>query len=158
VAEFFIGKSVVDPDRREIRSGSGRTRLEPKAFSVLQALIDVRGSAVSRSKLLDLCWPAAEGSDQALTQVVAQLRKALGEDGRSQSMIRTIPKKGYVLEIEGVSGESAPSRRSLSRRWPALAVIIALFLIALAFILLHAGEDRTVIIKKLRPAVHRAKS
>jgi TolB-like protein len=78
---------------------------------------------VSREALLAAVWPGVVVSDDALTQVIIKLRKALGE-----GYIQTISKKGYrlvapVVGPEGVSAPSAPRRRWM----PAAAIALALF-------------------------------
>jgi DNA-binding winged helix-turn-helix (wHTH) protein len=151
MAQIFLGPCQIDPDRREVRCGTTVTRLEPKAFAVLDALIGADGAPVSRAALLDICWPPGEGSDQALTQVIGQLRRALGEDGRLQRMLRTIPKKGYVLaaDEDRQSQEDRPWRYTFAVTPLRVAVTMLLFvLFSLVLIRLHPGERRTIIIKR----------
>ena len=60
---------------------SGRAlRLEPKAMRVLTFLIEHRGRVIEKDELLDAVWKKAFVSENAMTRVIAQLRKALGDD------------------------------------------------------------------------------
>ena len=52
---------------------------------------------VSREALLAEVWPGVVVGDDALTQVVIKLRKALGDAPESPAYIQTIPKRGYRL-------------------------------------------------------------
>ncbi len=66
-------------------------------MEVLMQLADHGGQVVSREELLDKVWPGVVVGDEALTQGVIKLRRALGDDPRSPSYIETIPKRGYRL-------------------------------------------------------------
>jgi hypothetical protein len=58
------------------------------------------GRVLTRSELLDACWPIGSGSDEALTQAVAQIRRALGDNSRSPIYLQTVPKGGYRIVPE----------------------------------------------------------
>ena len=85
----------IDLEAREVVRGGVIVRLEPKAAAVLRALIAGDGAPVSRERLLDLCWESDQGSDEALTQAIAQIRRALGDDPAAPRFVVTIPKLGY---------------------------------------------------------------
>lgn len=152
MAQIRIGQSIVDLQHRTIERHGRRATLEPRAAAVLQTLMDQRGSAVSRATLLDTCWGEGVGSDEALTQVIAQLRKALGEDGRSQAHLRTIPKAGYVLAWDEADAvDVAPIRRPIAR-WIAIGLVIAaaagIVLLGFAIVTGRSVETRKIIIKR----------
>jgi hypothetical protein len=71
-------------------------------------------------------------------------------------MIRTIPKRGYVLEADArPSASASPPRRRFAVTPVRLAAAAILILVAtIAIIRFHPGEDRTVVIKKLLPPPH----
>ena len=72
-------------------------RLEPKAIELLLFLALRAGEVVSRDQLLTALWPGVVVGDNALTQAVIKLRKALGDTAREPSYIEAIPKRGYRL-------------------------------------------------------------
>ncbi len=74
--------------------------LEPKAMAVLLYLADRPGDVVSRDELLSYAWPGVVVGDNALTQVIAKLRKALGDTAHKPTYIEVISKKGYRLIAE----------------------------------------------------------
>lgn len=86
-----------------------RQRLEPKVAEVLLHLAGRASQVVSRDELLAAMWPGVVVGDDALTQVVIKLRKALGDDARRPAYIETLSKRGYRL-IATVSApvEAAP--------------------------------------------------
>lgn len=107
VSKVRIGSSIVDFQSGEILLQDCRSRLEPKALEVLRLLAREPGAVVTRDSLLDGCWPDCTGSDEALTQAVAQIRRAFRDDSRSPSYVQTIPKRGYRL-VASVEGASSP--------------------------------------------------
>lgn len=86
------------PDRRE-------TVLRPKTYAVLNELLAHRGQVVTREALIDAVWPDVTVGDESLTQCVRELRAALGPAG--PDMIRTLPKRGYMLDPAGSGAESS---------------------------------------------------
>lgn len=89
------GDVEIDLSTRIVRRAGASTRIEPKAASVLHCLIEANGEVVRREYLLDHCWTVGGGSDEALVQVVGQLRRALDDDARRPRFIETVPKGGY---------------------------------------------------------------
>src|SRR5690242_188747 len=90
IGEWRIDSTVNEFDR------AGRTvRIEPKVMEVLMALAERAGEVVSREELLAAVWPGVVVGDDALTQSIIKLRKALGDKPRSPAYIETISKRGY---------------------------------------------------------------
>src|SRR5262245_39514274 len=96
-----IGEWSVEPALDALRRGGETVRLEPKAMELLVALASRPGQVVSREELLTAVWPGVVVGDEALSQAVTKLRKALGDDARAPTYIETISKRGYRL-IAGV--------------------------------------------------------
>ena len=69
--------------------------LEPKALDLLVLLVRRRGRLVSKAEIFDEVWRGTAVSDHALTRVVAQLRRALGDEARDGRCIETVPTRGY---------------------------------------------------------------
>lgn len=95
-----IGECVVDVPRREVRGGvaaDAPRRLTVKALQVLLVLVAQRGRMVSREALLEWVWADTMPGDDVLTQAVAQLRKAFGDDRDHPRYLETIAKGGYRL-------------------------------------------------------------
>jgi len=135
-----IGDWLADPAANRIDRDGVTVRIEPKAMEVLMALADRAGCVIGREELLQTVWPGVVVGDEALTQAVIKLRKALGDNPRAPSYIETISKRGYrlIAPVGGVDGPApasppaspapAPARR---RRLPAPSALIAI-LIAVA--------------------------
>jgi TolB-like protein/DNA-binding winged helix-turn-helix (wHTH) protein len=92
-----IGDWSVEPALDALRRGGEVVHLEPKAMELLVFLATRPGEVASREELLSAVWPGVAVGDEALSQVVAKLRKALGDDVRAPTYIETISKRGYRL-------------------------------------------------------------
>jgi DNA-binding winged helix-turn-helix (wHTH) protein len=104
-----FGEFVLDSGSRQLlRSGEDR-HLEPKAFELLELLLTRRPEAVSKSEIRDRLWPGTFVSDSSLTRLVAQIRRALAEDGSARRFVRTVHGFGYAF-----SGQASPERPTLS--------------------------------------------
>jgi Tol biopolymer transport system component/DNA-binding winged helix-turn-helix (wHTH) protein len=77
-------------------SCNGRSiSLQPKVFKLLVALVEQRGHTIEKDRLMETLWPNAFVEESSLTQLIFQLRKALGDGASKQQYIETIPKRGY---------------------------------------------------------------
>ncbi len=117
-----IGEWQADPAANELRRGAEVARLEPKAMEVLMLLAQRPGQLMSREELFSAAWPGVVVGDEALTQCIIKLRRALGDDARAASYIETISKRGYRLIAPVRDGE--PARRMWRPTLPAVALIL----------------------------------
>ncbi|WP_245744523.1 alpha/beta fold hydrolase [Lentzea fradiae] len=87
----------LDPARLELRRGGERLHVEPQVFQVLLHLVRHRDRVVPRTELLDSVWGDRFVSDSALASRVKAARRAVGDNGTSQRVIRTMFGRGYQL-------------------------------------------------------------
>lgn len=131
--EFAIGDWTFSASAALLRRGDDERRLESRAADVLLALCEKGGEAVSAEELISRVWGGRILSPNTLAVVIAQLRKALGDDAKDPQYIQTIPKRGYRLISEvsrsgrGLGGVSRSSAICAARaederrsRWGAL--------------------------------------
>ena len=87
--------------------------LRPKAFQVLRYLVERPGQLVVREELLEAVWPNLVVSLETLTQVIAELRRALGDDARSPTFIQTVHRRGFrfIADVRSSSGWMASPAR-----------------------------------------------
>lgn len=118
--EFFVGNFRVDILRNQIVREGEVIALEPKVLEVLRLLAQHQGEVVSHQILLDTVWPDIVVAPNALQRCIGQLRKALNDDGKSQSVIVTHPKKGYslVAEVTIRNTSALPMLPSVERSLP----------------------------------------
>jgi DNA-binding winged helix-turn-helix (wHTH) protein len=88
---------MVEPTLDRISHDGREVRLRPRAMDVLTVLAFAAGKLVSKRDLIDEVWRTEFVSDHALTQVIAELRAALGDDAGNPSFIENIPRRGYRL-------------------------------------------------------------
>ncbi|MEZ8092718.1 transcriptional regulator [Photobacterium swingsii] len=72
-------------------------KLKSTDSKILEMLLLHQGHVVSKKELENAAWPGRFVSKSSLTQSIAQLRFALGDSGREQKIIKTLPKQGYML-------------------------------------------------------------
>jgi TolB-like protein/DNA-binding winged helix-turn-helix (wHTH) protein len=93
--KFRIGSFLFDAATREIRSGGAAVPVEPQVFDLLQLLIENRTRVVGKDELVDRIWGGRAISDAALSTCVKAARRALGDDGQRQAVIRTVHRRGF---------------------------------------------------------------
>lgn len=98
--QYWIGGFFIDLSRNQISQNQQSQTLAPKALAVLTYLAENQGRVVSYDELFDKVWPDTVVSPNTLQRSVAQLRKALGDDGKGQVYIQTHAKQGYSLECD----------------------------------------------------------
>ena len=109
VVSFQFDSVEVRPHAFQVLRDGIALPLEPKAVRLLLYLIENRGRAVGKDELLSAVWSDTAVTDNALTRVVAQLRRELGDDARNPRFIQTVPTLGYrfVAEIRAQAEEIA---------------------------------------------------
>jgi pimeloyl-ACP methyl ester carboxylesterase len=92
---FVFSDCELDLDRFELRRAGRFRPVEPQVFDLLAVLIRERHRVVPKEELLDTVWGNRFVSESALTSRVKAARQAIGDDGRSQRLIRTAHGRGY---------------------------------------------------------------
>lgn len=110
-------KCVLDTDRRELRRGESPVPVQPQVFDLLVYLIENRDRVVTKDDLLQAVWNGRIVSESTLISRINAARRAIGDDGDQQRLIRTIARKGvrFVGEVEkrqAVASSSPPVERS----------------------------------------------
>jgi len=86
---------LLDTDRRELRRGNRLVAVEPQIFDVLIYLVENRERVVSKDDLFASVWGGRIVSESTLTSRINAVRKAIGDTGEKQNLIRTFAKKGF---------------------------------------------------------------
>ena len=133
-----IGDWRIDADTNELRRGDAVVRVEPKVMDVLAVLVRAGGRVVMRDELLAAVWPGVVVGDEALTQAIIKLRRALGDDPRAPRYVETIPKRGYRLVA---SEPSSPHPGLAWRRLTAAIRMPVLASVATALVVLASADS-----------------
>jgi DNA-binding winged helix-turn-helix (wHTH) protein/tetratricopeptide (TPR) repeat protein len=104
-----FGDCELSIERLELRRDGERVPLEPQVFDVLAFLVAHRDRVVAKTELLDEVWGDRFVSESALTSRIKSVRRAIGDTGRDQRIIRTVHGRGYrfVADVLDTGSESA---------------------------------------------------
>ncbi len=93
--KFVFDGHRLDTGRRELFCGDRQVGLQPQVFDLLVYLTQNRDRVVSKDDLIALVWGGRIVSDSTLTSRINAARTAVGDSGKQQKLIRTIPRKGF---------------------------------------------------------------
>jgi TolB-like protein/cytochrome c-type biogenesis protein CcmH/NrfG len=105
--QFSFAGHTLDTDRRELCRDGTPVTLEPQVFDLLIYILQNRDRVVSKDDLLAAIWGGRIVADSTLASRINAVRKAVGDSGGEQRLIRTIARKGirFVGQVQ-----SGPSR------------------------------------------------
>ena len=107
---YRVNQIEIDVSGNRVRREGIDYVLRYQTFHVLLYLLEQGGKLVSKEELTAAIWSDAAVTDNALTQCIAEIRKALGDDSRHPSYIKTISKVGYqfVAPVETIEADQPP--------------------------------------------------
>jgi TolB-like protein/cytochrome c-type biogenesis protein CcmH/NrfG len=117
--QFLFTDHVLDIDRRELARGGEGIAIEPQVFDLLVFLVENRERVVTKDDLIEKIWDGRIVSESTLTSRINAARKAIGDSGKDQGLIRTVARKGFrfVGEVRCADLDATPSA-SETRRPP----------------------------------------
>jgi TolB-like protein len=120
-----FGSCELDLDRFELHRDGEPVPIEPQAMRILVELLDHRDRVVTKNELLDSVWGDRFVSESALTTQIKALRRAVGDTGRDQQVIRTVHGRGYmfVAPVDEDGPARAPHRDPAEVAAPTIAVL-----------------------------------
>ena len=106
---FHFSDYILDAGRRELRCGDQSIEVEPQVLDLLIYLMQNNDRVVSKDDLIASVWGGRAVSDTTLTSRIYAARRAIGDSGRSQALIRTIARKGlrFVGDLRMQAGDDA---------------------------------------------------
>jgi TolB-like protein len=125
---FLFEDYCLDADRRELKRGSELIATGPKVFDLLLFLVQNREQVVSRDDLLRSVWGGRIVSESTLTSHINAVRKAIGDTGKEQRLIRTVSRRGlrFVGKIEAQELPASIPVAALDTAGDKLAPVLAL--------------------------------
>jgi DNA-binding winged helix-turn-helix (wHTH) protein len=112
-----FSRFMFDSETRELLEEGKRLHVSPKAFDVLQMLLERRPKVVSKTELHDRVWAGAFVGDANLSVAVAEIRQVLGDDPREGKLIRTVHRVGYAFCGQATDESARAAGSSFSRAW-----------------------------------------
>jgi TolB-like protein/Tfp pilus assembly protein PilF len=109
---FHFSNHVLDVDLRELTRGGESIAVEPQVFDLLVHLIENRDRVVTKDDLIETIWDGRIVSESTLTSRINAARRAVGDSGKDQAVIRTIARKGFrfVGDVQPKAANGALSR------------------------------------------------
>jgi TolB-like protein/cytochrome c-type biogenesis protein CcmH/NrfG len=106
---FRFSDYILDTGRRELRCGGQSIEVEPQVLDLLIYLMQNHDRVVSKDDLIASVWGGRIVSDTTLTSRIYAARRAIGDSGRNQSLIRTIARKGlrFIGDVRIQAGDEA---------------------------------------------------
>ncbi|HSC29015.1 MAG TPA: alpha/beta fold hydrolase [Vicinamibacterales bacterium] len=118
MSAYAFGPFRLDPAAGQLRRGDHVVPLPPKAFTVLQHLVQRAGQLVTKDDLLELAWADVHVGDGALKVCIREIRRILDDDPRTPTYIETAHRRGYRF-IAPVSLDAAIARAPAASIGPA---------------------------------------
>jgi TolB-like protein len=108
--QFIFDNHILDTNRRELHRGSLPVSVEPQVFDLLVDLLKNRDRVVSKDDLVASVWGGRIVSDATLASRINAARKAVGDNGDAQRLIRTVARKGFrfvgVVRVRAAADEA----------------------------------------------------
>jgi DNA-binding winged helix-turn-helix (wHTH) protein len=102
----------LDTGRFELRRAGAAVPVEPQVFDLLRLLIENRERIVTKDELFETVWDGRIVSDATLNSRINAARKAIGDNGTNQRLIRTAPRRGFRFIGEAAEEAGGPQSRS----------------------------------------------
>jgi DNA-binding winged helix-turn-helix (wHTH) protein len=97
---YQFGKFILDVTRGCVLKAGEEIKLRPKVYETLKYLVEHPGRLIGKQELMQAVWPDAFVTDDSLVQCTLELRRAL--DDRSQQLLKTVPRRGYLFTAQVV--------------------------------------------------------
>jgi DNA-binding winged helix-turn-helix (wHTH) protein len=104
---LHFGECVLNLETRAVFRGGEMVDVSPKAFRLLEVLIEKRPKAISKDELQEILWPTTFVSEGNLARLVTELRHAIGDHAETPQLLRTVHGFGYAFSG---SAEEKPDR------------------------------------------------
>ena len=105
---FVFEDYMLDQERRELTVRGDVVDIGPQVFDLLLHLLSHRDHVVSKDDLLQAVWSGRIVSESTITSHINAVRRAVGDTGEIQRLVRTIPRKGYRFVGEVRVSEAEP--------------------------------------------------
>ncbi|MBV8909064.1 MAG: winged helix-turn-helix domain-containing protein [Sphingomonas sp.] len=107
---------TLDVDDRRLRRDGEPVELSGRYFDALALLVQEAGTLVTKDRFMSEVWAGIPVTDEALTQCIKSLRRALADDASNPRLIETVPKHGYRF-IAPVETSGAVPSVAVRRSW-----------------------------------------
>lgn len=140
---FKVAALLVEPGSNRLSSKDIQVVIEGRLMTLLVYLCERSGETVSREQLIKNVWNGNVVSDSAIYRAVAELRKALKTNFSLTDVVKTVPKKGYLIEQELISSFNpieSPAQQT-NRYKLRLTLITAITVVSLVYGIFFTAND-----------------
>lgn len=109
---YVFGNCLIDPGRHLFLRDGRPVHLEPQVFDLLLTLVEKQGRMATKDELVETVWRGLSVSDATISARINAARKAVGDTGQAQAIIKTVHGRGFQLNVE-VSGTDAAATHLL---------------------------------------------
>jgi predicted ATPase/DNA-binding winged helix-turn-helix (wHTH) protein/Tfp pilus assembly protein PilF len=109
---YRFGEFTLDVARGCVLKGEEEIKLRPKVYEALKYLVENSGRLIGKQELIQAVWPDTFVTDDSLVQCTVELRRAL--DDRNQQLLKTVPRRGYLLAAQVIQCPTHPEGLSVS--------------------------------------------
>jgi len=124
---YLFGECELDPGLQEFRRNGRVSAIEPKVFDLLLYLIENRDRLIGKDELNQQIWQGRAVSDASLSTSIKRARQSIGDSGRRQDFIRTIPRRGFrfvgCIEDRCTHHNRAPHAAPTEPDKPSIAIL-----------------------------------
>lgn len=110
---YCFGTFTLDVRRGSLRLDDREIRLRAKSYAVLRYLAENAGRLVGKDELIAAVWPGVVVTDKSVARCISDVRQALGDT--HQEIIRTVPRRGYLLAAPVARASPTTDREAASR-------------------------------------------
>ena len=103
---YQFGEFTLDLARGCVLKAGEEIKLRPKVYETLRYLVEHPGRLIGKQELMQAVWPDAFVTDDSLVQCTLELRRAL--DDRSQQLLKTVPRRGYLFTAQVIQSATKP--------------------------------------------------
>jgi TolB-like protein/tetratricopeptide (TPR) repeat protein len=90
----------IDTERRELKGPAGVIHVEPQVFDLLFYFAQNANRVISKDELIEKIWKGRVISDAALNSRINSTRRAVGDTGKRQALIRTVQRRGFLFAAQ----------------------------------------------------------
>ena len=104
---YEFANCLIDPDKHLFLRDGLPVHLEPQVFDLLLFLVDQKGRLMTKDDIVETVWHGLSVSDATISARINAARKAVGDTGRAQAIIKTVHGRGFQLNVEVRTAEAA---------------------------------------------------
>lgn len=97
---YAFQNCLIDPDKHQFMRDGLPVHLEPQVFDLLLTLVEKQGRLVTKDELVEAVWRGLSVSDATISARINAARKAVGDTGRAQAIIKTVHGRGFQLNVD----------------------------------------------------------